>query len=525
MARNAIRSTASGRVEIHAASGSPHQGRYSKRDSGKTTPIGRAEHLLIASLQLQKSCLGVGRKPGDVRNSEDCLYINVQAPSNATQNSKLPVYFYIQGGGFGINSTPNFNASGIIISADYDLIVVSINYRVGPYGFLTNGDEITPNNGLRDQRKAMEWVQKHIDKFGGDPHKVVIGGTSAGAASASFHLLANNGTDLGLFRGAIASSPSFAATLTSQQSQYQYNQLAVRLGCAVKDSLGCLRNKTADEIQEQNFAIPLPGAANPPSYQWVPTIDNDFVTDLPYRSLRDGKFVHVPTIWGDDTNGGTQFAPEDTSTQAEANQFLIDAYPTLTPAQLGEINDMYPNPNISTCPNEGCFWRQTSNMYQEVRYMCPALYTTSVMAAAANDGSTRSYHYLWNVEDPDQIAAGLGVPHTIDLEALIGYDYAEDVPESYQEGEINERATPNIRGYWTSFMRTLNPNSHRAPDTAEWVPWAGPAGELRRRGGGHCGSQKRLVFGTGGATNMTAIDGGLKMRCDYWVKHGIQMLL
>jgi carboxylesterase type B len=437
------------------------------------------------------------------------------APSSATPESRLPVFLYIQGGGFNTNSDPNINGTGIIDAADRDLVVVTINYRVGPYGFLTNGDEITPNNGLRDQRKALEWVQTHISKFGGNPDHVVIGGTSAGGASVLFHLTADNGTDRGLFHGAISQSGSFAATLTVQQSQYQYNQFATRLGCATADSLGCLRGKTAKQIQEKNYNIPLPGAAAAPLYQWLPVLDYDFITDYTYRALREGKFIKVPTIFGDDNNGGTTFAPSNTSTLAASNEFLLNQYTTLTPAQLGELNEMYPNTN-HTCPNLGCYWRQLSNTYQEVRYMCPGLFANSVYSWWHGPSS---WAYLWNVEDPTQIAQGKGVPHTVELEAIIGPEYAaKKAPESYLPGGINERASPVIQGYWTSFMRALDPNKHRAEGTAEWSAW-------EPRSFWTDGGEARLVFGTGGTTVMVGVDDDLRRRCEWWVRHGVEMML
>lgn len=452
-------------------------------------------------------CLGTNKDPNVNTTSEDCLFVNVMAPSNATPDSKLPVYFYLQGGGFNTNSNPNINATGIIDAADRDLVVVAINYRVGPYGFLTNGDSVTPNNGLRDQRKALEWTQKHISKFGGNPDHVVVGGTSAGAASIIFHLTSENGTDRGLFHGAMSQSASFAATLSVKQSQYQYNNFATRLGCTGKNSLDCLRKKTAEELQVQNFNIPLPGAASPPLYQWLPVLDFDFITDYTYRALAEGKFIKVPTVFGDDTNGGTVFAPENTSTLAQSNQFLLDQYPTITPEMFGEINDLYPNPN-DTCPGLGCYWRQISNTYQEVRYMCPALYANSIFTK----NNEKSWAYRWNVEDPEQVKEGLGVPHTSELEALIGSEYTDEEPESYKPGGINERVSPVLQGYWTSFMRTLDPNKCREKGTAEWKNWA-------------TDNQARIVIGTGGKTNMEDIGDGLKERCDYWVKHGVDMLL
>lgn len=89
------------------------------------------------------------------------------APSNATSDSRLPVFFFIQGGGFSVNSNPNLNGTGLVNASGNNIVVVTINYRVGPYGFLTDGDTISPNNGLFDQRKALEWVQKYIAQFGG----------------------------------------------------------------------------------------------------------------------------------------------------------------------------------------------------------------------------------------------------------------------------------------------------------------------------------------------------------------------
>src|SRR5262245_37833253 len=98
---------------------------------------------------------------------EDCLYLNVFAPSNATAGAKLPVMFFIQGGGFGSNSNANYNGSDL--AREGNMIVVSINYRVGAYGFLQSkevneDDRADTNAGIRDQIKALEWVKEHIDK-------------------------------------------------------------------------------------------------------------------------------------------------------------------------------------------------------------------------------------------------------------------------------------------------------------------------------------------------------------------------
>jgi len=112
-------------------------------------------------------CLSTGGTPNAKGFSEDCLYMDVYAPSNATADSKLPVYFFIQGGGFNSNSNANYNGSGLVTASGFNIIVVNFNYRVGPYGFIAGreiveSDTASTNNGLKDQRKAMEWVQKYI---------------------------------------------------------------------------------------------------------------------------------------------------------------------------------------------------------------------------------------------------------------------------------------------------------------------------------------------------------------------------
>lgn len=100
--------------------------------------------------------------------SEDCLFLDVYAPTKALKSKqKLPVYFFIQGGGFAELSNSNYNGTGLVEASDHKMLVVTFNYRVGPYGFLA-GDEVEKegnlNNGLKDQIKALKWVKKHISK-------------------------------------------------------------------------------------------------------------------------------------------------------------------------------------------------------------------------------------------------------------------------------------------------------------------------------------------------------------------------
>lgn len=109
-------------------------------------------------------CIGINQTSSD-SVGEDCLFINVFAPSNATSSSRLPVWVYIQGGGYVTNSNNNYNGTEVVVRSGQNILFVNFNYRVGAFGFLAsekvrrNGDL---NVGLLDQRTALFWVKRYI---------------------------------------------------------------------------------------------------------------------------------------------------------------------------------------------------------------------------------------------------------------------------------------------------------------------------------------------------------------------------
>lgn len=397
----------------------------------------------------------------------------------------------------------------MIQASNDSVVVVTCNYRVGPYGFITNGDAIVPNNGLRDQRKALEWVQRHISQFGGSPKHVVLGGASAGAASIALQLTAFGGRDEGLFHGAAAESVSFGPTLTVNESQYQYDDFARRLSCSGPASLDCLRNKTAQELQLENHSIPYPNATSPPLFMWNPVVDGDFVRDLKYSAFAAGKFVQVPLIVGDDTDGGSVFAPRYAASQEQSDQFLRDQFPSLTWKQLAHIGALYPNADTA-CPRPGCFYQQASRAYGDMRYMCPGLFVSAAGGAARRHGGAgpRSWNYRYDVRDAAQVGEGLGVPHVAELAAVFGPAYTGGggggggPPSYYAPAGPNAAVVPLVQAYWLSFVRALDPTPFRRPGAAAWLPLA-PA------------APQRLLFETGGTARMEAVDALTRERCLY----------
>ncbi|KAH8590477.1 Alpha/Beta hydrolase protein [Bisporella sp. PMI_857] len=402
---------------------------------------------------------------------EDCLFLNIWAPQD---RSKLrPVYFYIQGGGLNNNASPHMNGTNLIAAAEGDMVVVTLNYRVGVFGFLASKEVKAGGNlnvGNLDQRFALQWVQKHISKFGGDPERVTIGGASAGAASVNLHLMAYGGRDDGLFHAAVGHSNSFGMQLTVDESQYQYDALIKRAKCdqaknagATVDSFKCLQELSIDDLVKINLQGPHPGETQAPLFMYSNVVDGDFTMDYTYKAFQDGKFIKVPTIFGSDTNEGTIFTPSGINSAAEMNTFLKANYIKLTPEHLAKIDGYYPK--AEQFPNKGSFWRTTANAYGEMRYNCPGLFLSQVVAATSNS----SWHYHWDVLKPENAGSGIGVPHCADVDSIWG-----TTANAADKDQI-----PVMSKYYASFIRTHDPNTLKEKDAPVWEKFSASNGQKK----------------------------------------------
>lgn len=387
------------------------------------------------------------------------------------------------------------------------------------------------NNGLKDHYAALRWVQAHISAFGGDSSHVVIGGDSAGGQSVVQLLTGYGGKDQGLFIGAAAESQSFPTQFTSEASQFAYDNLVIASGCSnstpsgtdMKDdgTLACLRALSASELQQYNTVTsPFPGAAAKPLYLYGPTLDDDLIQDYAYNLLRDGKIVKVPTIFGDDANGGTIFVPMNTTNLTQSNTFLRDQFPLLSLADLRQLNTLYTLENVPDLllpVNEtyqqkfGDYYSQIAKVYGDMRYTCPGIYAAGVFSNATG---CKSWNYLYNVSDPTDAARGLGVPHTTEVNAIFGPTniFNGGAPSSYNVGGVNEGIVGLMQGYWTSFVRTLDPNNLKIDAAAEWEEFTAQ-------------DRKRIVFaGAGGEDSASlTVDPLAQQRCEFFWSIGARI--
>lgn len=236
-------------------------------------------------------------------------------------------------------------------------------------------------------------------------------------------------------------------------------------------------------------------------------LDNDFVKEVTYAAYANGNFVKLPAIYGDDTNEGTIFTPKNTSSIGESDTFIKDQFPAITTQQLREWNRLYPVEGTPTFPNSGRYWRQVSNGYGEMRYICPGIFINSVYAKFGIPG----WNYRWNVIDPVAAANGNGVSHTIEVNAIFGPENTNGgAPDSYRQGGVNYPIVSVVQGYWTSFVRSLNPNTYRVSGTPEWEQWTSD------------NKYRRLMFQTNN-TKMETVPVDQQERCLYLSSIGVAL--
>ncbi|XP_049802597.1 esterase FE4-like [Schistocerca nitens] len=240
---------------------------------------------------------------GEAVGSEDCLFLDVFGPGTPTRNGTLKnVIFYIHGGCF----TQRTSTARPHYYVDQDVIIVTINYRLGLLGFLSTGDEVVPGNmGLKDQTEALRWVQRNIEAFGGDPQKVTILGQSAGGASVHYHVLSP--LSKGLFKSAIAMSGSalnpWAFTKNASDRAVRYAKHLGYTGNSSTDLLNFFKSANVTILgTDKNSALSQEDKLSLFTCVWSPTVepqhDGAFLAELPWTLVAEGRYNLVPFMAG-----------------------------------------------------------------------------------------------------------------------------------------------------------------------------------------------------------------------------------
>ena len=376
--------------------------------------------------------------------SEDCLYLNVWTPARAT-TERLPVLVFIHGGANveGSGSIPIYDGEGL---ASKGLVVVTVNYRMGIFGFLAHPEltaespnHASGNYGLLDQIAAVRWVHDNITAFGGDGSRITIAGQSAGAQAV--HNLTASPLANGLFHAAIAESGSSVANPTAAgRTLTDQEQDGVRFASAKQaSSLAALRALSWQAI----FAplTPTPGAS---PFRWGPVVDGYALPASVAQTFAAGRQNDVPTLTGAnaDENGAS---PQPTATAAswtaqatqrygaEASIFL-GLYPAATDAEAKAMQ------NASA--------RDTSRV---------SMYLWAL--DREKTAKTKTYTYYWNHVLPGPEAGIYGAFHTSEVPYALNSLSQSDRPFVDADHHIADV----MSSYWANFAKTGDPNGAGLP--------------------------------------------------------------
>ncbi|EZG03171.1 hypothetical protein H106_06673 [Trichophyton rubrum CBS 735.88] len=407
---------------------------------------------------------------------EDCLTINVQRPSSATPGSKLPVLFWIFGGGFELGSTQLYDGTSLILRSMMqrrDIIFVAVNYRVGGFGFLPGADiknDGSANLGLLDQRLGLQWVADNIARFGGDPEKVTIWGESAGAISVfdQMALFDGDNTYKGkpLFRGAIMNSGSVipADPVDCPKGEVVYKKVVEKAGCSeATDKLECLRS--VDYTTYLNAANSVPGifSYNSVALSYLPRPDGKTLTASPDKLGRRGLIAKVPFIIGDQEDEGTLFAlvqKNITTTELLVDYFSTYFFHGATKEQLRDLVDTYPDDPAAGSPFRTGKRYQLYPQFKRLAAMLGDLVFTL---------SRRVFLDIFSQKFPDiPTWSYLGTyNHFI---PVLGTFHASDILPSF--GFTPGFPSTSIQNYYLSFVNTLDPNKGTPSGFPNWPRWS-----------------------------------------------------
>ncbi|KAI9735357.1 MAG: hypothetical protein M1818_006552 [Claussenomyces sp. TS43310] len=493
------------------------------------------------------SCYGFGSFSDGLNFNEDCLSLNIVVPAepygsssslavdenkilhvqgapgtdeswdrfgdNSTAEDSgqvghddlLPVFFWVHGGGFigGGSADPRYNLSYIVdrsVASGKPIIAVSINYRMTGFGFLTGGDipAADGNQGLLDQRLALQWVSENIRAFGGDPSKVTLAGESAGGWSVGYQVVAYDGDDQGLFRSAIMQSGTGYGKAFQSHDFYtrKYRELLSHTKCEGADqTLHCLREIPAEQLYEIFINTS-------PDFFWDPVIDGKFLSRIPYELMDDGKFAKVALLLGTNMDECTipTLGPRGFfNTSEDLKDFLMHGIrtdpgyriisPLITSEEADRLLTFYPDEPALGCPYNTGSERSAELGYQFKRGA--ALVSDWIMqvgrrqtAQLYSESGQRVYSYIFNQVPWDGIETGVvedepvGVPHFTEVAYI--FSIPDETLINWLGPDPGYLDLSHLMSrMWISFIATQDPNNHKVPEYANltWPKYTRDAGQ------------------------------------------------
>ena len=400
------------------------------------------------------------------RVSEDCLYLNVWVPKTNPRLKKAAVLLWIYGGGFYSGTTTLNLYDGKILAAANEIIVVSIAYRVGALGFLALGHPTAPGNaGMFDQLMGLEWVQRNIKQFGGDPRNVTLFGESAGSVSTSLHLLSplsRNKFARAIMQSGTANVPW--GTLTMEEGKSRSLDLAHNyLHCPYTDDMedvaDCLRSLPPQSIVDEQWV-----SRGIIQFPFVPVVDGSFLVEMPEMSLKRRSFKKCPILLGSNLNEGSFFILYDLSEWLKLNST------TMTREQfLNSMNSLfyfypkYPqvinNFGLEAITFQYTDWLDPNDKFVNIHaldmavgdchFVCHVNYFANMYSRA---GLNTYYYYFTERYSSNPWPRWMGVLHADEINFVFGDPLKPELQANYTSDE--RRLSLKLMALWSNFAKT-----------------------------------------------------------------------
>ncbi|XP_049999630.1 liver carboxylesterase isoform X3 [Alexandromys fortis] len=389
--------------------------------------------------------------------SEDCLYLNIYTPAHANEGSNLPVMVWIHGGAL-VLGMASMN-DGSILAATENIVIVSIQYRLGILGFFSTGDKhATGNWGYLDQVAALRWVQQNIAHFGGNPGQVTIFGVSAGGTSVSS--LVVSPMSKGLFRRAIMQSGvALLPDLISDTPEVVHTTVANLSGCEPKDSealVHCLRDKSKAEILAINQVFTMIPAV----------VDGTFFPRHPRELLASGDFRPVPSIIGVDSDECGWGIPLFMGLDHVIKNITRETLPAVLKSRAShmmlppECSDLLMEEYMGDVEDPQTLQAQFRELMEDFMFVIPALQVANFQRSHAPVYFYEFQHQPSFIKHKHLRPSHVRADHADHAAFVFGSDFwGLKIDLTEEEKLLNRR----MMKYWANFARHGNPNSEGLP--------------------------------------------------------------
>ncbi len=415
------------------------------------------------------------------RQDEDCLTLNIWTP--AADGRRRPVLVWIHGGAFVSGTGSLAMYDGTSLADNGDVVVVTINYRLGAFGFLRLDSlcgpefDATGNQGLLDQVAALEWVKSEIGHFGGDPSNITVFGQSAGAASIATMMAMPNTT--GLFEKAIIQSGAPNLLRTPEAAEQTARHILDELGIEPGDA-GRLREVPAEDLAAaQDRATPRSKGVF-----YGPVVDDELVPVDPYHAIAEGHASSVSLLVGTNEDEMRFFLAADPAVPNLDEEGLLDRVTKL----IGEGEDAAERAKAAITTYRAARAEREEDtspagllcaIATDCVFRWPALHFAALQAR-----HVPVYTYVFDWQSP-ALDGSLGAPHLLEVPFVFGTHQHPGIRGFTGEGVEADELSHAMQEAWVRFARFGSPSTPALP---EWPPY-GPGQHWTMRLGRGSGAE------------------------------------